>query len=390
MLSYGKQNISEDDIQAVVEVLRSDWLTQGPAVKAFEDGLCDFTRAPFACAVSNGTAALHLIAMALGWKEMDTIITTPITFAASGNCARYVGAEVDFVDIDERFYTLDPNKLEDKLKDYHQRNRRVKAVVAVDYAGHPCDWEALRELANNYEFQLVNDNCHAIGAMYNGDIGYATKFADAVAQSYHPVKHITTGEGGAILTANDYIDERVRTLRTHGITKDAEKMEQNDGPWYYEMQALGFNYRITDFQCALGTKQLEKLSDFVKRRNEIADLYDEGLSGIGHIFVPNVADFAYHAYHLYPLRIDFDALSISKEEFFDKMRIAEIALQVHYIPLHLQPYYRKRYDFGEGDFPIAEKFYKQELSIPMYPRLSDNDVAYVIETIKTIVSHGKK
>ncbi len=383
--SYGKQNIDVADIEAVVEVLKSDWLTQGPAVSRFEEALAEKFGAKYVSVVSNGTAALHLTALALGWQPGDVVLTTPMTFLASANCILYAGATPDFVDIDESTYTISPEKLEQKLKELQAEGKNVKAVVAVDYAGHPCDWQRLRELADTYGFQLVNDNCHALGAEYRNDLQYAVKYADAVVQSFHPVKHITTGEGGAVLTNNGEIDKNIKILRTHGMTKDEKILENNDGPWYYEMHRLGFNYRITDFQCAMGVTQLNKLDRFVKRRREIAGFYNEAFGGDERFIIPPVAAKVKHAYHLYPLQINFGNVNTDKKELFAKLRERNIYGQVHYIPVHLQPYYRKKFGFGKGDFPVAEKFYEREISIPMYPSLTVEDLIYITKVFKELV-----
>jgi UDP-4-amino-4,6-dideoxy-N-acetyl-beta-L-altrosamine transaminase len=384
--SYGKQTIEQDDIDAVVNVLKGNWLTQGPYVKQFENDLAEKLEAGYVSVVSNGTAALHLAALALGWDKNDIIITSPITFAASMNCALYTGATPDFVDIDPVSYTIDTGRLEEKLKTYSKTGKKVKAVVAVDYAGHPCDWKSLKELSLTYNFQLVNDNCHALGAAYLNDTKYAAKYADAIILSFHPVKHITTGEGGAVLTNNSKLDETIKELRTHGIVKDNSKFRiQNSeltGPWYYEMQQLGFNYRLTDFQCALGSSQLKKLDGFVSRRNEIAQFYNEQFRMDEKFIIPKVEDNIKHAFHLYPLQIKFDNLKISKKDYFEKLRENRIGLQVHYIPVHLQPFYRKNYGFKKGNFPIAEEFYKMEVSIPMYPLLGKDDLKYIVGIIK--------
>jgi UDP-4-amino-4,6-dideoxy-N-acetyl-beta-L-altrosamine transaminase len=382
--SYGKQTIEQDDIDAVVEVLKSDWLTQGPKVEEFEKALSSKFNANYAAAVANGTAGLHLIGKALGWKKDDVVITSPITFLASANCILYNNATPDFVDIDPVYYTIDINKLEDKIKAYAAKGKKLKAVVAVDYAGQPCDWKALRTLANKYNFQLVNDNCHALGAEIDGDKDYAVKYADAVNLSFHPVKHITTGEGGAVLTNNNELDEKMKILRTHGMTKDEKYLTQNDGPWYYEMHDLGYNYRLTDFQCALGISQLKKLEGFVKKRNEIAEYYDKEFTGDERFITPRVKDNTRHAFHLYPVQVKFDELKISKKEFFNKMREQNIFPQVHYIPIHLQPYYKNKFGFNLSDFPKAEKFYEGEISIPMYPSLNTDDLDYLVNTIKQL------
>jgi UDP-4-amino-4,6-dideoxy-N-acetyl-beta-L-altrosamine transaminase len=383
--SYGRQFIDNDDIKAVSEVLKSDWLTQGPKIKEFEDALSEKFKSKFVSVVSNGTAALHLAALALAWKRDDIVITSPITFLASANCILYVHATPDFVDIDPVSYTIDVNKLEDKLKSYRLKDKKVKAVIGVDYAGHPCNWTALRSLADKYSFQLVNDACHALGATYKGDIGYAVKYADLVSFSFHPVKHITTGEGGAILTNNEMLDEKIKILRTHGTTKDGKLMEKNDGPWYHEMIELGFNYRITDFQCALGISQLKRLDFFFKRRRQIAEYYNKNLINKDLFILPCEVNDVRHAYHLYPLQIKFDKIGYSKKDLFEKLNQKNIKAQVHYIPVHLQPYYKKHYGFKIGDFPVAEEFYSREVSIPIYPSLENEDLRYISEKVKELV-----
>lgn len=380
--SYGKQTIEQDDIDAVVEVLKSDWLTQGPKVLEFENALSEKFKTKYVSAVANGTAGLHLIGLALGWQKNDIIITSPITFLASANCILYNNAVPDFVDIDKNYYTIDVNKLEEKIKSYRGQGKNIKAVVAVDYAGHPCDWSSLKELSNKYEFQLVNDNCHALGATYKNDFNYAVKFADAVNLSFHPVKHITMGEGGAVLTNDNELDEKIKILRTHGMTKNEKYLEKNDGPWYYEMHQLGFNYRITDFQCALGISQLNKLDSFIKKRKEIAKHYDNVFGNDERFIIPMTKITVKHAFHLYPLQINFNKIRIAKKDLFEQLRNKNILLQVHYIPIHLQPYYKNNFGFMEDDFPVAEKFYKKEVSIPIYPKLKRDDVDYIVKSIK--------
>ena len=379
MISYGKQTISKDDIDAVIKILESDWLTQGPAINIFEDAIKQYFGAKYCSVVSSGTSALHLVSLALNWKPDDIIITTPITFLASANCILYAGATPDFVDIDPNNYTIDVNKLEEKIIRFKKNGKTIKAVIAVDYAGSPCDWKALRSIADQYEIKLINDNCHAMGAEYLNSKKYAARYADIVVQSYHPVKHFTSGEGGSVITNDKVLDEKIKLLRSHGITKRENQLSKNDGPWYYEMIDLGYNYRITDFQSALGTQQLKKLDSFLKVRRSIAKIYDDVFDNMDVLTIPKVNNSNKHAYHLYPLLIDFNMAKIKKSEFFYKMADNGILLQVHYIPIHLQPFYKDKFGYKEGDYPISEKFYKSEVSIPIYPNLKKTEQEYVID-----------
>lgn len=388
--SYGRQSINISDIKAVLKVLKSDRLTQGPYIEKFEKALGNKFGAKYVSVVSNGTAALHLTGLALGWKPNDIIITSPITFLASANCIVYSGAIPDFIDIDKDYYTIDVNKLEEKIKYYNKQKKNIKAVIGVDYAGQPCDWKGLRYLADKYEFQLINDNCHALGAKYFGSEKYAVKYADVVCQSYHPVKHITTGEGGAVLTNHKGLDEKVKILRSHGIIRSNSefriKNSKFEKPWYYEMQMLGYNYRITDFQCALGISQLKKLDKFVKIRRKIADFYNRSFDNDGRFIIPKICKNAYHAYHLYPLQIRFQNIKITKKDFFLKMKNNNIVLQVHYIPIHMQPYYRINFGFKESDFPVSFAFYKNEVSIPIYPILEKIELKLIFNNMINLIS----
>ena len=384
MISYGKQTIDKSDIEALVDVLKSDWLTQGPAITNFENDLSSFFGSDYACALANGTAALHLAGLALGWTENDIIITTPITFLATANCILYSGATPDFVDIDPKTYTIEPNLLEEKVDFYRSNGKNIKAIIGVDYAGHPCDWKSLRQIADKYDLILINDNCHAMGSLYDGSKKYAIKYADVITQSYHPVKHITTGEGGSVLTNNKDLIDKIISLRSHGIGKGNDKSELNhNDPWYYEMEKLGYNYRITDFQCALGSNQLRKLEGFVAKRSSIAEQYNQYFKEINNLIIPFVNHDVQHSYHLYPLQINFKSFEINKRDFFIKMKKSGINLQVHYIPIHYQPFYANKFGFKKGDFPNSEKFYENIFSMPIFPSLSSKDLRFIIDsTIK--------
>jgi dTDP-4-amino-4,6-dideoxygalactose transaminase len=309
-----------------------------------------------------------------------------MTFVASANCILYTGATPDFADIDPLNYTLDPAKVEERILYHQSEGRKVKAVIGVDYAGNPCDWDGLAQVAKRYDLHLVNDHCHALGSMYKGDRHFAAKHSDAASLSFHPVKHITTGEGGAILTRHEWLDKKIKIFRTHGVTKNPRALSHSDGPWYYEMNELGFNYRITDFQCALGISQLAKLDRFLHERRIIAAFYDKAFADDERFVVPATERHSQHAYHLYPLQINFSKLTISKVELFNSLRGKGIHCQVHYIPVHLQPYYRNRYGYHVGDFPIAEEFYRRELSIPIYPGLKSDDLEYISSSIRSSIN----
>jgi len=389
MIGYGKQTIDDNDIKEVISVLKSSLLTQGPNIEKFEFVLSKKFGSKYCSVLTNGTAALHLTGMVLGWRSGDIIITSPLTFLATANSILYSGAIPDFVDINPISYTIDVNKLEEKIKKYYSNGKTVKAIIGVDYAGHPCDWKGIKSIADEYDIQLINDNCHALGARYDKNESYAVKYADIVTQSYHPVKHITTGEGGAILTNNSLIDERIKYLRSHGMIKSKKKLKKNDGPWYYEMHEIGFNYRITDFQCALGINQLKKLDRFIKKRKAIARKYNNSFKNIKFLTTPKIADNIDHAYHLYPIQIDFGKTKFDKKHFFKLMGKNGISLQVHYIPIHLQPFYQNNFKFKQGDFPVAENFYLKEVSLPIYPDLLPSEQNLIIRSLKNIIMNGE-
>ena len=376
MINYGRQYIDSDDVKAVLRVLKSDWLTQGPQIQKFENSLKAYFNSNYCTVLSSGTAALHLAVLTLGWNKEDIIITTPISFLATSNCILYCGATPSFVDIESKYFTIDVEKLEQKIKLFKKREKKIVGIIATDYAGHPCDWKSLRKIADRYGLKLINDNCHALGAQIDNDKGYAIKYADLVTHSYHPVKNITTGEGGSILTNNKYLDKKIKSLRSHGVDQNTKNL------WFYEMKDLGFNYRISDIQCTLGITQLKKINKFLKRRNEVAKMYNKAFSNDMRFKIPDMKKNYTHAYHLYPLQINFDILKISKKILFKKMREKKINLQVHYIPTHIQPYYKKNFNFKIGDFPIAERFYNREVSLPIYFSLKDKEIKTVIKYLK--------
>lgn len=422
-IPYGKQLIDEEDIQAVIEVLRSDWLTTGPKVDEFEKAFAELVGAKYAVAVSSGTAALHAAMFAIGIKPGDEVIVPPMTFAATVNCVVYQGGTPVFADVDPDTLLIDSKEVEKRI------NPRTKAIIAVDYAGQPCNYNELLSITTNYKIPLIADSCHALGALYKGrPLG---SIADLTVFSFHPVKHITTGEGGMITTNNEEYAKRLRIFRNHGITTDHRQREQQ-GSWFYEMVELGYNYRITDIQCALGLTQLKKLPHFLKRRWKIAATYNEafknlpGIKPLGlrsDILAPdkcislasfpfNISHFTFphspsspsssathspssvlhhpssisstHAYHLYVVRVQEDIMGRGRDEIFRTLRDAGIGVNVHYIPVHLHPFYRNRVNTQPGLCPVAEKVYKEIISLPMYPGLKDDELEYIIQTIKAL------
>lgn len=384
-ISYGHQLITNEDIQAVVETLKSDYLTQGPRIPEFEQKFADYLGVKHACMVSNGTAALHLCAMALDIKPGDKVITTPITFVASANGFRYLGADIVFCDIDPKTFLMDLDKLEEILKTSPKGT--YKAVVPVDFAGYPIDEERLHALAQEYGFATVIDCCHAPGGSWTDSKGEKQmigncKYADLSVFSFHPVKHIAAGEGGCITTNRKDLYEKVALYRTHGITKDPELLIKNDGGWYYEMQELGYNYRITEFQAALASSQLKRLDWSIERRNEIAHRYDEALQNLP-ILTPYRQEGITHAFHLYVIEVH----PSQRKALYDYLREHQIFAQVLYIPAHTMPYY-KSLGHKEGECPIAEDYYTRCLALPMYPSLTDEEQQYVIDTIWNFYSQS--
>lgn len=380
-LPYGRQCLDTDDRQAVLDVLDGDWLTQGPGAERFEAALCAELGAAHAVVCTNGTAALHLAALALDWQPGDVVIVPAITFLASANCCAYVGAEPSFVDVDDATVTIDLEATEARIRQLSAAGRRVRGVVAVDMAGHPCDWIGLRALADRYDLHLVDDACHALGASYAGGerIGSGAH-ADVTLLSFHPVKHITTGEGGALLTNDAALAERARLLRSHGMVRGPEVVPGWEGPWHSDMVALGYNYRLTDIQCALGLSQLRKLPAFVARRREIAARYTAKFAG-SVVRTPEERAGTRHAYHLYLARTRFDR--VPRRDFFERCREKGIVLQVHYRPVPCNTYYQDAPgNVGIADrLPVSMRYYDETFSLPMFPSLEDAEIDRVVETV---------
>ncbi len=376
--SYGKQSISQADIREVIKTLKSSWLTQGPKVMEFEQAICKYTGAKYAVAVANGTAALHLAVLSLNLSPEDEVITSPITFLASANCILYAGARVKFADIDEKTACIDPTEIRKQI------TLQTRGIIPVHFAGQSCDMDKIRKIARENKLFVIEDAAHAIGSGYKGDKIGSCKYSDMTIFSFHPVKTITTGEGGAITTNSKELYEKLLMLRSHGVTKDEKYLTRNDGGWYYEMHMLGFNYRLTDIQAALGVSQLKRLDRFTKRRREIVELYRKGFKNDEICSLLAERDYSQAAFHLFPVLIDFSKTKIDKKDLFGKLREKGLHLQVHYIPVHLQPYYEK-FGFKEGDFPKAEAYYKSALSLPLYPDLKNSDIKRIIKIIKEVV-----
>jgi len=395
-IPYARQSLDEDDIAAVMEVLRGDWLTQGPYIAEFEAAIAARVGARHGVAVATGTAALHCACYAAGVGPGDEVITAPITFAASGNCALFLGADVKFADIRADTYCLDPAKLEAAI------TPRTKVIIPIDYTGQPADMDEINEIALRHGITVIEDSAHALGATYkNRPVG---SLAAMSIFSFHPVKHVAMGEGGLITTDDDGLAAALRLFRTHGITNNDAAMRLADqaadrdpggaaeanvadrAPWYYEMQELGFNYRITDVQCALGLSQLSKLDSFLDRRREIASRYGAAFSQSELVVLPHQEADRDSAWHLYMLRLRLDKMHKSRRQIFEELRARKIGVHVHYIPLHLQPYYRDKFGYKRGDFPESESYYDAALTIPLFPGMTDADCERVIDAVLFCVS----
>lgn len=362
--SYGKQNITNDDIQAVIEVLKSPYLTCGPKVKEFEQAICDYTGAKYCVALNSATSGLHIAMLAIGIEAGDEVITSPITFLASANCARYCGATVKFADIEPDTANIDPDEIKKHITE------KTKAIIPVHFAGQSCDMEKIYKIAKEHDLFVIEDAAHAIGSDYKDTKVGSCKYSDMTIFSFHPVKTITTAEGGAVTTNSKELYEKLCAFRSHGMHKDGDMI--ND--WRYEMRELGYNYRMTDVQAALGISQMKRLDVFKKRRREIVDFYNKNL-GIKHL---SERDFSNACFHLYPILVE------NREKFYFDARKAGLNLQIHYIPVHMQPYYKEQ-GHKEGDFPNAEEYYKHCISLPLYPELTDDDLVEIVKRIKEIL-----
>lgn len=378
VLPYGHQWIDDEDIASVVEVLKSDWITQGPKVEEFEKKIAEYCGAKYAVAVSSGTAALHAACSVAGISKGDEAITSPITFAATANAVAYCGGKPVFADIREDTLNIDVEEIRKKL------SPKTKAILPVDFAGHPAELDEINTIAEERNLIVIEDACHALGAEYRGrKIG---SLSNMTILSFHPVKHITTGEGGMILTDNEEFYEKLKVFRHHGIVKD----DLDEGPWHYEIYDPGHNFRITDLQCALGISQLKKLDRFVNRRRDIAARYNEAFDEVEEIITPTEsADFK-AAYHIYVIKIRFELLKAGRKEVFEALRAENIGVNVHYMPLHLHPYYQREFGYRKGDYPRAESYYERAITLPIFPKMNDEDIAGVVRAVQKVIRYYRR
>ncbi|OFS19731.1 MULTISPECIES: UDP-4-amino-4,6-dideoxy-N-acetyl-beta-L-altrosamine transaminase [Clostridium] len=380
-LSYGKQCIDQEDIQKVVNVLTGDYLTTGPCVKEFEEKVAEYVGTKYAVALSNGTAALHAACYSAGIEEGDEVLVSAITFAASSNCVLYCGGRPVFVDLDPKTYNIDVNKIEEKI------TSKTKAIIPVDFTGQSVDIDKIMEIAEKYNLIVIEDAAHALGSKYKGrKVGTNANMTEF---SFHPVKPVTTAEGGVVVTDSKEYYDKIMLFRSHGITRNSECMNENQGPWYYEQIDLGYNYRITDVQCALGTSQMTKLDKFIYRRKEIVEKYNEAFKEIIEINTPFEADFSESGHHIYVITLNLDKLSVGRQEIFKALQKENIGVNVHYMPVYLHDYYRGL-GYKKGECPIAEDLYERMITIPLFPAMTDYDVKSVIDGVKKVINYYRK
>jgi perosamine synthetase len=380
-LAYGKQSVDDTDIQAVVDVLKGDYLTTGPFVREFEDKVASYVGAKYAVAVSSGTAALHLACFAAGIKEGDEVIVSPMTFAASANAVLYCGGTPVFVDIDSQTYNIDPEKIEEKI------TAKTKAIIPVDFSGQSVDMDRIKEIADKHGLIIIEDAAHALGSEYKSrKVGNQ---ADMVEFSFHPVKPITTAEGGIVTTNNEEFYNKMMVFRTHGITRDQEMLNENHGPWYYEQQFLGYNYRLTDVQSALGISQMSKIDEFIARRREIVKQYNDAFKNLKEIVRPFEAEFSNSGWHIYVIKVKPELLTVTRKEIFKALQAENIGVNVHYLPVYLHPYYRGL-GYDKGLCPNAEDLYENMITLPLFPRMSNEDVKDVIDAVNKVIDYYRK
>lgn len=377
-LPYGRQCLDDADIRAVTEVMKTDWITQGPKVAEFEKRVADYCGAKYGVAVANGTAALQAACAVAGVSREDEVITTPITFAATANVVVHLGGKPVFADIKEDTLNIDPGEIRKKL------TSRTKVILPVDFTGYPAALAEIQDLARERNLTVIEDACHALGAEYRGKpIG---SLSDMTVFSFHPVKHITTGEGGMVLTDNENFYENLKTMRHHGITKN----HPDQGPWYYEITQPGYNYRITDFQCALGLSQMNKLGHFIQRRREIAARYNEAFCQMKEIVIPPQGNGAKPVYHIYVIQLRTETLSVDRKEIFEALRFENIGVNVHYIPVHLHPFYQRQFGYRKGDYPVSERYYDRAITLPVFPGMTGKDTDDVIKAVKKVVGRYRR
>jgi len=381
MIPYAKQDISDDDIDSVIEVLKSDFLTQGNKVPLFEDIISERVGAKYALAANSATSCLYLSCLSLGLSKEDILWTSPITYVASANCALYCGAEVDFVDIDPLTWNISVEILEEKLKTARKIKKVPKILVLVHLAGNPCDLQKVFDLSKEYGFSIIEDASHALGSKYSGEHIGSSVYSDISVFSFHPVKNITTGEGGMILTNNQKLSEKIHLYRSHGITRDTKKMiNKEEGLWYYEQLLLGFNFRMSDIHAALGISQMNSLDKFISKRNELSQIYTEELKGLP-LTIQRVRKEDLSAWHIFVIRLKLSELKLSRLEIYNSLRNKGIGVNVHYIPVHLHPFY-KNLGFNKGDFPNSENYYDGAITIPMFTKLKKTEIKFVIQSLK--------